>query len=286
MPTNFPIIDAHVHLWDPAQFSRPWLAGDALLDQRYDLAAYAIAARDLLVEGIVFVETAVAPEAALAEAQTIAALAAEHTLIQGIVAAAPLEAGDAVRGHLANLAALGPIAKGVRRNLQDESDPAYCLQEPFLQGIRLLADFGFSFDCCIRPQQFPAVTELARRNPDIAFILDHLGKPTIRTRELDPWRAQIDALAARPNVWCKISGLVTEADTQVWQPADLVPYVTHALQAFGPDRVLFGGDWPVVLLAASYARWVATFSSLTHDLPEATQRQLWAENARRCYRLG
>ena len=116
-------------------------------------------------------------------------------------------------------------------------------------------------------------------------MLDHIGKPDIRNHLLDPWREQIAALAGFPNVWCKISGLVTEADHRAWTPDDLRPYVEHVLACFGEDRVLFGGDWPVVLRASPYARWVDTLDGLTAHLSPKTRRKLWAENARRFYRL-
>ena len=129
------------------------------------------------------------------------------------------------------------------------------------------------------------VIELVRRCPDTLFILDHLGKPAIKAHLLDPWREQLAQLAALPNVWCKISGLVTEADHQVWTSEELAPYVAHALEVFGEDRVVFGGDWPVLLLAASHDRWVETLDALTQRLSPETKCKLWKENARRFYRL-
>jgi L-fuconolactonase len=129
------------------------------------------------------------------------------------------------------------------------------------------------------------VIELVRRCPDTSFILDHIGKPHIKDRLLDPWREQIAELAALPNVSCKISGLVTEADPERWTTDDLAPYVAHVLEVFGEDRVVFGGDWPVALLASSYRRWVEALDALTTHLAPQAERKLWAENARRFYRL-
>ena len=151
--------------------------------------------------------------------------------------------------------------------------------------MQLLPEYGLSFDICINHRQLAAAVELVRRCPETSFILDHVGKPNIAGRELDPWRAQIEDLASCPNVVCKVSGLVTEADPRAWTPDDLAPYVAHVLGAFGEDRVVFGGDWPVVLLAASYRRWVETLDALTADLSAEAKRKLWAENARRFYRL-
>jgi L-fuconolactonase len=149
----------------------------------------------------------------------------------------------------------------------------------------MLADYGYSFDICIRHDQLPAVTKLVRRCSQVRFILDHLGKPDIRGHVLDPWRADLEQLAASPNVWCKVSGLLTEADLQRWQIADLAPYVAHALAVFGTQRVMFGGDWPVMLQAATYPRWVESVAQFLAGQPADAQHAIWAENARNCYRL-
>lgn len=279
----FPIVDSHVHLWNPRHFRMRWLDGDELLDRAYlppDFRAHAVD-----VEAIIYVETAVEPAYALLEARWVDELARDEPLIAGIVAHAPLEDGEAVRVFLDALHAIGPRIKGVRRLLQDEADPEFALRPPFERAVRLLAEYGWSFDLCIRHQQLPAAVELVRRVPETSFVLDHLGKPAIAEGRLDPWREQLAALAALPNVVCKISGAVTEADHQNWSVDDLRPFVMHALDVFGPQRVLFGGDWPVALLAAPYKRWVATLDELTAGFTPAEQHALWRDNARRVYRL-
>ncbi len=150
----------------------------------------------------------------------------------------------------------------------------------------MLQEFDLSFDLCIYHHQLAPAIELVRQCLMTQFILDHIAKPDIKHGTLDPWREQMRELATLPNVVCKISGLVTEANTQHWTIADLAPYVLHVLEVFGEDRVLFGGDWPVVLMASSYARWVETLDTITAHLPSHARRKLWAENARRYYRLG
>ncbi|HEX8033384.1 MAG TPA: amidohydrolase family protein [Ktedonobacterales bacterium] len=282
---DLPIVDAHVHLWDLHQFPRPWLGSLPALSRSFDLTDYRDQAAGLPVESVVFVETGVAAPYALLEAQWAIALAQRDPRLQGVVAAAPLEDGLQVRPHLEALAALGPLVKGVRRNLQDEFDPAFCLRREFIEGVHLLEAFGFSCDICIRHDQLPAVTALAGACPAVFFILDHLGKPAINQELLDPWREHVTALAALPNVACKISGLVTEADWSRWEPKHLTPYVAHALAVFGPRRVLFGSDWPVVTLASSYLRWVETLDAMTAQLSSDERRQMWSENARQWYRL-
>lgn len=282
---DLPIVDAHVHLWQPSQYPRPWLASLPALDRPFGLPDYQDQTAGLTIAEMVYVETGVAAPYALLEAQWAVSLAQSDPRLRGVVAAAPLDDGLRVRAYLQALSALGPLVTGVRRNLQDEPDPNICLRADFVQGTRLLEAFGFSFDICIRHDQLPAVTTLVRQCPTVTFVLDHLGKPPIQAAQLDPWRDQLAALAALPNVACKISGLVTEADWHQWQPEDLAPYVEHALAVFGPSRVFFGGDWPVVTLASSYQRWVETLDALIAHLSPEHRRQLWSENARRWYRL-
>jgi L-fuconolactonase len=148
------------------------------------------------------------------------------------------------------------------------------------------AEYHLSFDLCIKHWQLPCVIELVRRCPGTAFALDHLGKPDIKRQQLDSRQADLRKLAELPNVVCKISGMVTEADHERWQPAGLEPFVNIALGTFGEERVLFGGDWPVVSLASPYRRWYETLEALTARLPLPARRKLWAENAQRFYRMG
>ena len=261
-----------------------WLHGNRLLDRRYSLDDFADGAQGLNVEALVYVQTDVAQPYAFIEAAWATALAADDARLQAVVAWAPLEYGERARFFIDRLEGLGPVLKGIRRNIQDEPDPDFCVQTAFVRGVQLLADYDLSFDICARHDQLRAVGRLVRECPSTRFVLDHLGKPDIGHHRLDPWRADLSRLAESRNVWCKISGLTTQAG-QSWTTDDLRPFVDHAIGQFGAERIMFGGDWPVALQATSYARWVATAETLTSSLSSADRRRFWRENGSAFYRL-
>src|SRR5436305_9903543 len=194
MTELLPIVDAHVHLWNSKQCSMPWLAAIPRLNRLYGLQDYREQTQGLPIIAMVYVEVGVEPQEALREAHYAAGLAREEPHLQAIVAAAPVERGVAVREHLASLAVISPLIKGVRRNLQDEAEPDFCLHSDFVAGVRLLAEYHLSFDLCIKHWQLPSVIELVRRCPDTVFIVDHLGKPDIKRRQLNSWQADLRQL--------------------------------------------------------------------------------------------
>ena len=279
---DVPIVDAHVHLWDPGRFRMPWLDGNALLNRAFGSSEFARASDGLGIEAVVYVQVDVTPAYGLLEARWAAA---QGTLVAGIVAYAPIEDGATARTYLEALLQIDPRIKGVRRLIQSEADPEFHLRPDFLAGLRLLPSYGLSFDICIRHDQLARSIQMVRACPEVSFVLDHLGKPNVKAGQLEPWRDQIAELAELPNVVCKVSGVVTEADPTHWTVADVKPYVLHVLEAFGEDRVLFGGDWPVVTMAASYHQWVTSLDQITSHLSPAARHKLWADNARRVYRL-
>lgn len=226
---DFPIIDAHLHLWNPRHFRMSWLDGNDLLNQPYDITAYQEHSRDIAVEAMVYLQVEVEPAYAQLEAQWAIEQSRQDPRLQGIVAWAPLEYGELAHAYLDALTQMGPAIKGVRRIVQSEPDPAFCLRPDFVKAVQILPEYSFSCDICIYHHQLASTIELVRQCPDTAFILDHLSKPGIKNHLLDPWREQIAELASFPNVTCKISGLVTEADHQHWTPDDLAPYVTLSL---------------------------------------------------------
>jgi L-fuconolactonase len=279
---DFPIIDSHVHFWNPANPAYAWLADAPALNRQFLPADYRTAAGQQQVDGIVFIECD--SQQPQAEADWVTSLAADEPRIQGIVAQAAIENGAAVKDELAQLAN-NYLVKGIRRLIQSEPDPEFCIQPQFVSGVQLLAEFSLSFDLCIYHHQLANTTELVKQCPEVQFVLDHIGKPNIREQQFDPWKEQLTTLSELPNVACKVSGLVTEADMENWQPEDLRPYIAHVLEQFGFPRVMFGGDWPVVTLAGTLDRWMALLWSEVQGCSEHERRQLFHDNAIEFYRL-
>ena len=279
------VVDTHVHLYDPAQIRYGWMEDKPPLQSRHLLQELDAARGDVEIAGIVWIEVGSDPGQHLQEAKLVAELVGHDPRVKGMVASAPLERGDNVREDLKQLAAL-PLVKGIRRLLQNEADAAFCLQPPFIEGVRLLPRFGLSFDLCIYHPQLANVIELVRRCPDVQFMLDHIGKPGIKDGLIEPWRREITELASLPNVYCKISGVITEADHANWTREQLRPYIRHVAESFGSDRIAFGSDWPVSQLTHRYAEWVEIVAEALGDLNQDEQRKLFRDNATAFYRLG
>jgi L-fuconolactonase len=213
----------------------------------------------------------------------VAGLAAADPAIRGIVAFAPLELGEAARPYLEWLSRQ-PLVKGVRRLIQAEA-AGFAMQPDFARGVALLAEYGLSFDIAVRNDQLGEALALVRQCPGVAFVLDHIGNPDIKEGRREPWQQDLAAMAAQANVVCKVSGVATRADHQHWQAAELRPYIEYVLATFGPERVLYGSDWPVLTLAAQYEQWVAVLQEVMNTRPAAEQEKLFSENTRRVYRL-
>ena len=281
---NFPIVDTHLHIWDTNRLRYPWLDGIPLLNKPYVLEDYNQATGPVQVEKMVFLQCECEPSQFMQEAEWVTEQAQIDPRIQGIVPWVPLEQGDAGRVHLEALAR-NPLIKGVRRIIQFEPDPEFCLRPDFVAGVQALADYGLSFDICIHEGQMANTIKMVQQCPNVQFILDHIGKPQIKNQLMEPWRTEIKQLAGLPNVWCKVSGLVTEADHKHWTPADLRPYIDHVIESFGFDRVIYGGDWPVAFQATKYPRWVSTLEDAVAGASEHEVRALFRDNAIRFYRL-
>jgi len=281
---DFPIIDTHVHFWDRAEAALEWFPEDTPIDRPYYPEDLTDDAGEIEIESLVFVEADVLPGEAQREAEWVSRLADRDERIKGIVAYAPVHLGADAAADLDALSSL-PLVKSIRRLIQNEPDPAFCITDAFIEGVKLLPDYGYSFEICIFHTQLPAAIQLVEACPEVSFNLNHIGKPGIRDGLREPWWREIADLASLPNINCKMSGVATEADHEHWEPEQLLAYMGRALEVFGPSRVMFGGDWPVSTLAITYPRWVELVDELLADLTEDEQRAIYCENARDFYRL-
>ena len=278
------VIDAHHHLWDLTVRPQDWLDPERLAPIRRtfwadDLAATAGAAG---VSGTVVVQAV--PVAA--ETPELLAVAATSDLILGVVGWVDLT-DPAVADRIAELRA-GPGGErlvSIRHPVQSETDPAWLARADVRRGLRAVADAGLAYDLLVTADQLPAATQSGPGLPDLRFVLDHLAKPLIAAGQQEPWAGDLRDLAQAENVAAKVSGLITEADWTQWTVADLAPYVRIALAAFGPQRLMFGSDWPVCLLAGDYDRWLNTARELMAELSPDEQERFFAGSARDWYRL-
>jgi L-fuconolactonase len=270
-------LDSHQHFWryDAAQY--PWIKpGTPLHGDRLpaDLAPL-LAASGL--DGCIAVQA----RQTLEESHWLLELADAAPIVKGVVGWVDLRA-EAVTEQLAQFAG-HPKFRGVRHVVQGEPDVNFMLGAEFQRGIGHLHHFGLTYDILIFPKQLPAAIELVKRFPDQPFVLDHLAKPLIKEGVLSPWREQIRELAKSPNVLCKVSGMVTEADHTAWKAADFTPYLDVVADAFGEDRLMFGSDWPVCLLAGTYPQVLALTRDYFAKLLAEAQAKIFGGNAARFY---
>uniref|UniRef100_A0AAU1M3R0 Amidohydrolase family protein n=1 Tax=Streptomyces sp. NBC_00148 TaxID=2903626 RepID=A0AAU1M3R0_9ACTN len=279
-----PVVDAHHHVWDLAVRDQEWITGEELAPIRrtFTLDDLEPEARAAGVVATVLVQTVTVA----GETPELLALADGSTLVAGVVGWTDLTAPD-VADALAALRALpgGGRLAGIRHQVQGEDDPEWLLRPDVLRGLRAVAAAGLAYDLVVLPHQLPAAARAAALLPELTFVLDHAGKPPVATRATHPWAGHLRALAALPNTVCKLSGLVTEADPRTWTVEDLRPYADTVVEAFGPDRLMFGSDWPVCRLAAGYTEVLDAARALTGGLGEDEQRAVLAGTARRVYAL-
>ncbi len=272
-------IDAHHHLWKYSAAEYGWITPE----QR-------VIHRDFLPEDLeplmhhFGIEGTVAVQArqTLEETTWLLGLAGKHPLIRGVVGWVPLTDGAGVKHSLEPFAGNRKL-RGVRHIVHDEPDPRYILRPDFNQGVSALREFGLRYDILIFERHLPAAIEFVDRHPNQTFILDHVAKPRIKDKIMSPWDRNMRELAKRQNVYCKLSGMVTEADPQRWTPADLQPYIDVVLAAFGPRRIMYGSDWPVMLLAGDYVRWYGTVTNAIANLSIAEQERIMGGTAAEAY---
>ena len=274
------VIDAHHHFWkyDPVEYG--WI-NDAMAALRRDFLP-ADLKREMEAAGVDGVVSVQARQT-LAETHWLLDLADRNEFIRGVVGWVPLVSPDVAK-DLAEFAGRAKL-KAVRHVLQDEPDDGYVLREDFNAGVRALQPLGLAYDILIYERHLPQAVRFVDRHPGQVFVLDHVAKPRIRDNVLSPWREQMRELARRPNVYCKLSGMPTEADWHTWTPAQLRPFMEVALDAFGPRRLMFGSDWPVCLVACGYARWKEVVTDFLADLSPAERERVMGGTAVEAYKL-
>ncbi len=275
-------IDSHHHFWKYDVSEYAWIADSmSVLKRDYGPAELAPLCKATGVDGVVSVQAS----QSLLETERLIRFAETESLVQGVIGWVPL-ASNGVGIELEKLA-ISPWLKGVRHVVQDESDPKFLMGAAFNEGIRRLREYELSYDLLIFPWQLPATIKFVDNHPDQPFVLDHIAKPAINSAQYDSeWELNIRELAKRPHViGCKFSGIVTEVRDAQWSVSLLKPYWNVVLDAFGAERIMFGSDWPVILLRSEYPRWVEAVEQLAGELSADQQSAFWAGNVQRCYRL-
>jgi L-fuconolactonase len=272
-------LDSHQHFWRYDSSQYPWIKPHWPIRRDFlppDL-------QPLLAEAGLEGCIAVQARQSLEETCWLLQLANEYPMIRGVVGWVDLRS-ERIEDQLVDLAR-HPRFVGVRHVLQDEPDDAFMLHPDFRRGVRKLKQFRLAYDLLIFPRQLPAAIELVSAFPDQPFVLDHLAKPSIREGTMSPWRERVQELAKAPNVCCKISGMVTEADWKSRRPQNFKPYLDVVFEAFGPDRLMYGSDWPVCLLAAAYGEVFSLVNEYVSQLPAKQCEDFFGGNCARFYRI-
>ncbi|MGP8156787.1 MAG: amidohydrolase family protein [Candidatus Acidiferrales bacterium] len=273
-------IDAHQHFWRYNAQRDAWITDEMSMLKRDYLPGELL--REMAANDM---DACIAVQADSSESETLflLELAAQHSAIAGVVGWVDLCSPD-LPERLEYFSRFEKL-RGFRHVAQAEPDDRFLLREDFSRGISSLQEFGFTYDILVYPRQLPAAVALARQFPEQQFVMDHMGKPAIGTREIASWTTQIEALAENPNVYCKLSGLVTEADWRSWHAEDFRPFLDVVFQAFGADRLMFGSDWPVCLLAATYRQVKQLIVDYTSTLDGGDKDKIFGLNAARFYGL-
>jgi L-fuconolactonase len=284
MTSVAPRIDAHQHFWDPARYSYPWMAGDAMDPVRRMFAPSDLQGplREANIDGTILVQTL----SSLSETRDFLELAATVDFIYGVVGWVDLTS-PTVDDDLDALLD-GPTGRwlvGIRHQVHDEPDPDWLRRADVRRGLAAVQRRGLAYDLLLRARELPAAADTVRSIPDLQFVLDHIAKPRISAGHDDLWTQRMPALAAAPNVAVKLSGMVTEANWSSWSSEDLRPFVEQVVQWFGSGRLLFGSDWPVCLLAGSYHDVVSALTAALAPTSPTELAQVFGGNAQRVYRL-
>lgn len=288
---DFPIIDTHLHIWDMERLTYSAFKGHPLFGRTYTIKDYQRDCEGLDIEAMVFVECYAdfTPTGGqyIEEIEFVEDSARRDPRIRGIVPMAPLEWGARVEPMLERMRDDHPSVKGIRRIMEFDDDPrALTLSPDFIEGVNLLAKFGWHFEINVNYTQMDIIREFVQHIPDVPMILDHCGKPGIRQGAIAQYREDIADLASHPNMWIKLSDLPPYADPETWTDDDLRPYIDATAEIFGFDRMIYAGDWPICLQATSLPRWVDTLDRVLAGSSETELRKLYRDNANAFYRLG
>ena len=273
-------IDSHHHFWqyDPIEYS--WMNEKmGILKQNYAPNHLLEEITKSGIDGVISVQAS----QSIKETDDLLFHAQKHDFIKGVVGWFPL--ADIEVGTILERYAANPWLKGVRHVVQDETDDRFILGEDFNRGISLLKDFDLVYDILIYERQLSASIEFVDQHPELIFVLDHIAKPKIIDEIFEPWATQMKDLSKRSNVYCKLSGMATEADWENWSVEDLHPYMEIALECFGPGRIMFGSDWPVARLAIEYAQWVEICRTFISKLSTDEQKNIEGGTAIKVYKL-
>ncbi|NJX16774.1 amidohydrolase family protein [Tamlana crocina] len=281
---NLSIIDSHIHLWDIQHLDYPWLSQFPEINRTFLLPDYDIATAGQLVEKMIFVQAECKPSHFLKEIEWVEALAQKDKRLVAIIPWAPIHTGNAAAEVLEQFAQ-NPKIKGVRQLIQPEEDINFCLRPDFIEGIKLLGKNNLHFELTINPNHFPAVLKLVEKCPDTRFILNHIGNPNIIKNQLQPWKQHLKAFACSGIHYCKFSNLVCNANLEHWHIDDLKPYSDTVIDVFGPEKLIWGSDWPHALRASSWSKWFKTAVFLTEGLNEKERAKIFRTNAIRFYNL-
>jgi L-fuconolactonase len=273
------MIDSHQHFWIYDEVQYPWIPKGSPLQQDWMPEDWHQVGGAIGFSGSIAVQARQSME----ESRWLLDLAREHPSIKGVVGWVDLQSPD-VETQLIELSQFQKLV-GVRHVVQDEPDDMFMLRPEFLRGIEKLKSFQLAYDILIFPRQLPAALELVQRFPDQRFVLDHIAKPQIKDAVLSPWREQIEQFASFENVWCKVSGMITEANHRNWKPMDFKPYLDIVFEAFEPERLMFGSDWPVCLLAGSYNQAFELLEEYTAQFSSADRHHFFTESAVEAYGL-
>jgi len=277
-------IDSHHHIWDLSVRDQEWIAGEAMqpIRRNFSISDLEVVSATSRIDKTILVQTV----ADYTETPELLEIAQSEQLVGAVVGWLKIDAPDAIE-HLQKYLDLpgAEYLKGIRDIAQDHPDPNYLAKPETISNVQKLGELGITYDLLTKTPELAAAIKLVRACPDVQFVMDHISKPRIAKQEMEPWKTLMSELATFPNVLCKVSGLVTEANWNEWQVKDFKPYVDHVIEIFTPQRLMFGSDWPVANLGGTYVEVVELAEALTSEFSPNESESFWHKTAAAAYRL-